>query len=168
MKVSYSLKGILLIFFISLGAYLVIHYELNLFLIDQNKVVAFINSFHPYDDFVFVIFQIFQVLIVGAILGEITEFIVVISAALKSMHGLYPVRYDGAKQTVDLTSYEQALQFSPDGKYAGPVTCAACHTVNQKGIPVQLSRTEYYDDYGPPWFSFTSCAREIRRCLFQN
>jgi len=75
MKVSYSLKGILLIFFISLGAYLVIHYELNLFLIDQNKVVAFINSFHPYDDFVFVIFQIFQVLIVGAIPGEISEFI---------------------------------------------------------------------------------------------
>ncbi len=28
----------------------------------------------------------------------------------------------------DLTSHEQALQFSPDGKYAGPVTCAACHS----------------------------------------
>ena len=65
----------------------------------------------------------------------------------QSMHGLYPVRYDGAKRTVDLTSHEQALQFSPDGKYAGPVTCAACHTVNEKGIPVQLSGTEYYGDY---------------------
>jgi uncharacterized membrane protein YdjX (TVP38/TMEM64 family) len=75
MKISYPLKGILLILFIILGAYLVIHYELNLFLIDQNKVIAFINSFHPYDDFVFVIFQIFQVLIVGAIPGEISEFI---------------------------------------------------------------------------------------------
>jgi mono/diheme cytochrome c family protein len=63
------------------------------------------------------------------------------------MHGLYPVRYDGAKRTVDLTSHEQALQFSPDGKYAGPVTCAACHTVNKKGVPVQLSGTDYYDDY---------------------
>ncbi|HMK74643.1 MAG TPA: VTT domain-containing protein [Thermodesulfobacteriota bacterium] len=75
MKISYPLKGILLIFFIILGAYLVIHYELNLFLIDQNKVIAFINSFHPYDNFVFVVFQIFQVLIVGAIPGEISEFI---------------------------------------------------------------------------------------------
>jgi mono/diheme cytochrome c family protein len=65
----------------------------------------------------------------------------------QSMHGLYPVRYDGAKRTVDLTSHEQALQFSPDGKYAGPVTCAACHTVNQTGIPVQLSGTEYSGDY---------------------
>ncbi|MGZ6231476.1 MAG: hypothetical protein ACXWMO_12000 [Syntrophales bacterium] len=65
----------------------------------------------------------------------------------QSMHGLYPVRYDGAKRTVDLTSHEQALQFSPDGKYAGPVTCAACHTVNKKGVPVQLSETDYYDDY---------------------
>jgi hypothetical protein len=65
----------------------------------------------------------------------------------QSMHGLYPVRYNGVKQTVDLTSHEQALQFSPDRKYAGPVTCAACHTVNEKGIPVQLSGTEYYDDY---------------------
>ncbi len=65
----------------------------------------------------------------------------------QSMHGLYPVRYEGEKQSVDLTSHEQALQFSPDGKYAGPVTCAACHTVNQKGIPVQLSGTDYYHDY---------------------
>jgi len=63
------------------------------------------------------------------------------------MHGLYPVRYDGTNGTVDLTSHEQALQLSPDGKYAGPVTCAACHTVNNKGIPLQLSGTEYYDDY---------------------
>jgi uncharacterized membrane protein YdjX (TVP38/TMEM64 family) len=75
MKISYPLQGILLIFFVALGAYLLIHYELNLFLIDQNKVIAFINSFHPYDDFVFIVFQIFQVLIVGAIPGEISEFI---------------------------------------------------------------------------------------------
>jgi len=65
----------------------------------------------------------------------------------ESMHGLYPVRYEGTKETVDLTSHEQALQFSPDGKYAGPVTCATCHTVNQKGVPVQLNNTEYDNDY---------------------
>jgi len=65
----------------------------------------------------------------------------------ESVHGLYPVRYEGPMQTVDLTSHEQALQFSPDEKYAGPVTCAACHTVNRKGIPIQLRGTKYYDDY---------------------
>ncbi|MHB8909901.1 MAG: hypothetical protein ACYDAA_13590 [Syntrophales bacterium] len=65
----------------------------------------------------------------------------------ESMHGLYPVRYEGTKNTVDQTSHEQALQFSPDGKYAGPVTCAACHTVNGKGVPVQLGGTPYAKDY---------------------
>jgi mono/diheme cytochrome c family protein len=65
----------------------------------------------------------------------------------ESMHGLYPVRYEGEKETADMTSHEQALQFSPDKKYAGPVSCVACHTVNKKGVPVQLSGTAYQDDY---------------------
>ncbi|MDD5263157.1 MAG: hypothetical protein PHD76_15040, partial [Methylacidiphilales bacterium] len=65
----------------------------------------------------------------------------------ESMHGLYPVRYEGPVKTVDLTSHEQALQFSPDGKYAGPVTCAACHSVNAKGVAVQLKGTDYANDY---------------------
>ncbi len=65
----------------------------------------------------------------------------------ESTHGLYPVRHDGPKQSVDLTTHQQALQFSPDGKYAGPVTCAACHRVNARGVPVQLQGTEYQDDY---------------------
>ncbi len=65
----------------------------------------------------------------------------------ESVHGLYPVRYEGPDTTVDMTSREQALQFSPDGKYAGPVTCSACHRVNEKGVPVQLQGTEYYNDY---------------------
>ncbi len=65
----------------------------------------------------------------------------------ESVHGLYPVRYEGPDRTVDMTSHEQALQFSPDGTYAGPVTCSACHRVNEKGVPVQLRGTEYYDDY---------------------
>jgi mono/diheme cytochrome c family protein len=57
------------------------------------------------------------------------------------------VRFEGANQTVDLTTHEQALQFSPDGKYAGPVTCAGCHRVNAKGVPVQLQGTRYENDY---------------------
>ncbi len=64
----------------------------------------------------------------------------------ESTHGLYPVRHDGPS-SVDLTTHEQALQFSPDGKYAGPVTCAACHAVNARGVPAQLRGTEYEHDY---------------------
>jgi hypothetical protein len=65
----------------------------------------------------------------------------------ESIHGLYPVQYQGPKATVDLTTHQQALQFSPDGKYAGPVTCSACHRVNDKGVPVQLEGTQYSQDY---------------------
>ncbi len=65
----------------------------------------------------------------------------------ESIHGLYPVRYEGPEGTVDLTSHDQALQFSPDGKYAGPVTCAACHRVDEKGVPIQLKGTDYAGDY---------------------
>lgn len=70
----------------------------------------------------------------------------------ESTHGLYSTRYDGKNRTVDVTTHEQALQYSPDGKYAGPVTCVACHTVNEKGVPVQLKGTAYEKDY---WASVT-------------
>ncbi len=70
----------------------------------------------------------------------------------ESIHGLYSTRYDGPKHTVDLTTHEQALQYSPDGKYTGPVTCAACHTVNAKGVPKELAGTAYENDY---WASVT-------------
>lgn len=67
----------------------------------------------------------------------------------ESIHGLYPVRYEGPSGTLtpDLTTHQQAMQFSPDGKYAGPITCAACHTVNSKGVPVQLEGTKYFNNY---------------------
>ncbi len=62
----------------------------------------------------------------------------------ESIHGLYPgVETDGADQT----TVAQALQFSPDDKYAGPVTCVACHAVGAHGVPALLAGTEYYDDY---------------------
>jgi mono/diheme cytochrome c family protein len=70
----------------------------------------------------------------------------------ESAHGLYPTTYKGPVKTVDLTTHEAALQYSPDGKYAGPVTCAACHTVNKKGVPTQLEGTKYANDY---WASVT-------------
>ncbi|MFQ5890669.1 MAG: hypothetical protein ACE5JR_11535 [Gemmatimonadota bacterium] len=62
----------------------------------------------------------------------------------ESIHGLYEaVEGEGADQT----TIAQARQFSPDGKYAGPVTCVACHVVGPNGVPVQLGDTDYYDDY---------------------
>ena len=70
----------------------------------------------------------------------------------ESTHGLYSTRFDGEKKSVDVTTHEQALQYSPDGKYAGPVTCAACHKVNEKGVPLKLEGTKYADDY---WASVT-------------
>ncbi len=70
----------------------------------------------------------------------------------ESTHGLYSTRYDGEERTVDLTTHQQALQYSPDGKYAGPVTCVVCHTVNKKGVPLQLKGTDYENDY---WASVT-------------
>ncbi|MDF1874358.1 hypothetical protein JHD48_01265 [Sulfurimonas sp. SAG-AH-194-I05] len=70
----------------------------------------------------------------------------------ESTHGLYSSRYDGKEHSVDSTTHEQALQYSPDGEYAGPVTCAACHTVNKKGVPLQLKDTQYANDY---WASVT-------------
>lgn len=75
MKISYALKGFFLIFFIILGAYLIIHYDLYFYLNYENKVIEFIESFHPYDDFVFIAIQIFQVLVAGALPAEITGFV---------------------------------------------------------------------------------------------
>ena len=75
MKISYVLKGFFLVLLIILGTYLFFHYDLYFLLIDQSKTIKFINSFHPYDDFVFIALQIFQVLIAGALPAEITGFV---------------------------------------------------------------------------------------------
>ena len=75
MKISNVLKSIFLVSFIILGIYLFIHYNLYFSLNYQNKMIEFIESFHPYDDFVFIALQIFQVLIAGALPAEITGLI---------------------------------------------------------------------------------------------
>jgi uncharacterized membrane protein YdjX (TVP38/TMEM64 family) len=75
MKLNYTLKGIFLAFLIVFGTCLFIRYDLYFLMMDPRKTIEFINSFHPYDDFVFIVFQIFQVLIVGTIPGEISEFV---------------------------------------------------------------------------------------------
>ncbi|WP_246345255.1 hypothetical protein [endosymbiont of Lamellibrachia barhami] len=59
-------------------------------------------------------------------------------ACHQSIHGLYPVT-----PRTDLTTYRQAPQYNPDGSH-GPFKCAACHEVNEEGVPF-LSDDE--DDY---------------------
>jgi uncharacterized membrane protein YdjX (TVP38/TMEM64 family) len=70
-----TLKAIFLLFFVISGTYLFLHYDLYFLLTDPKKAIHFINSFHPYDDFIFIALQIFQVLIAGALPAEITGFI---------------------------------------------------------------------------------------------
>lgn len=41
----------------------------------NQKIIYFIESFHPYDDIVFIVIQIFQVLIAGALPAEISGFV---------------------------------------------------------------------------------------------
>ena len=51
-------------------------------------------------------------------------------ACHESIHGLYPVTPD-----VDVTTYEQAPQYNPDGTH-GPLKCASCHQTDQAGVPL--------------------------------
>jgi len=55
----------------------------------------------------------------------------------ESIHGLYPVTPD-----TDLTTYKQATQYNPNGSH-GPLTCAACHYTNDKGVPLIAKKDEH-------------------------
>jgi uncharacterized membrane protein YdjX (TVP38/TMEM64 family) len=68
-------KMILLFLLLALWIYLVIHYKLLSYIIHPRRAAALILSFHPYDDPIFIIIQIFQVLSAGLIPGALTEFI---------------------------------------------------------------------------------------------
>lgn len=54
----------------------------------------------------------------------------------ESIHGLYPVT-----PTIDTTTYKQAAQYNPDGSH-GPLKCASCHEVNDKGVPFIADKKE--------------------------
>jgi uncharacterized membrane protein YdjX (TVP38/TMEM64 family) len=69
-----ALKIIALGVLISLSAYLFIHFDLHVYFTDKNKLIDFINSFHPYDEVVFILLQIIQV-VAAPIPGEITGLI---------------------------------------------------------------------------------------------
>ena len=67
-------KFVIAILFIALLTYLIIHYNLHNILINREKLINFIKSFHPYDEFVFILFQILQV-VISPIPGEATGLI---------------------------------------------------------------------------------------------
>ncbi len=61
-------------------------------------------------------------------------------ACHQSIHGLYPV-----SPRADTTTYQQSPQYNPDGSH-GPFKCAACHVVNEKGVPylADPKKKDYY------------------------
>ena len=65
---------LLLLVLIVLGTYGFLHYDLYVYFIHKEKAIAFINSYHPYDEFVFISLQILQV-VVAPIPGEVTGLI---------------------------------------------------------------------------------------------
>jgi len=70
------IQALLSIIFIVVGIKLIFSYHFYPHFDYYNqRIVLFIESFHPYDDLVFIIFQTFQVLIAGAIPAEISGLI---------------------------------------------------------------------------------------------
>ena len=62
------------ILFIAVLTYFIMHYNLHVIFIKKEKLANFIKSFHPYDEFVFILFQILQV-VFAPIPGEVTGLI---------------------------------------------------------------------------------------------
>ncbi len=75
MKYKNPLKITFIITLITIWSYLIMHYRLITYVVRPRKAAALILSFHPYDDFIFIIVQIFQVLSGGLIPGALTEFV---------------------------------------------------------------------------------------------
>jgi uncharacterized membrane protein YdjX (TVP38/TMEM64 family) len=65
---------LILLLLVALATYLFIHYNLYIFFTDKQNIIIFINSFHPYDEIVFISIQILQV-IAAPIPGEVTGLI---------------------------------------------------------------------------------------------
>jgi uncharacterized membrane protein YdjX (TVP38/TMEM64 family) len=69
-----ALKISILLLLIVSGLYLFIHFDIFSFFADKNKIIAFINSFHPYDEIAFISLQSMQV-VAAPIPGEVTGLI---------------------------------------------------------------------------------------------
>ena len=67
------IKIFILILLLIIGIKLIFSFHYYAYFTYYNqKLIAFIESFHPYDDLVFIVIQIFQVLVAGAIPAEIS------------------------------------------------------------------------------------------------
>ena len=69
-----AFRILILLVFILLSTYLFIHYDLYFYFSSQRRIIALINSFHPYDEVVFIGLQILQV-VAAPIPGEVTGLI---------------------------------------------------------------------------------------------
>jgi len=70
------LIAIVLVLILIMGIKLIFAYKLyHVVTYNTEKLILFIESFHPYDDIIFIAIQIFQVLVAGALPAEITGFI---------------------------------------------------------------------------------------------
>ncbi|WAC07738.1 MAG: TVP38/TMEM64 family protein [Thermodesulfobacteriota bacterium] len=70
----FLIKVLLLLGLIASGLFVFIHHDLYADFLHKEKAIAFIKSFHPYDELVFISLQILQV-IVAPIPGELTGII---------------------------------------------------------------------------------------------
>ena len=68
------LRLAVLILFLSIGTYFFIYFRLYVYFISKSKALALIESFHPYDEFIFIGMQILQV-VFAPIPGEVTGLI---------------------------------------------------------------------------------------------
>jgi uncharacterized membrane protein YdjX (TVP38/TMEM64 family) len=69
-----ALRILILLVFIIFSTYLFIHYDLYVYFASQRRAIAFISSFHPYDEVVFIGLQILQV-VAAPIPGEVSGLI---------------------------------------------------------------------------------------------
>ena len=69
-----ALRIVILLVFIILCTYLFIHYDLYIYFASQRRMIALIESFHPYDELIFIGLQILQV-VAAPIPGEVTGLI---------------------------------------------------------------------------------------------
>jgi len=74
MNKRYIVKCVIGIFFIAVLTYFILYYNLHNIFLNKQKLIAIIKSFHPYDEFIFVLFQVLQV-VFAPIPGELTGLI---------------------------------------------------------------------------------------------
>ena len=67
-------KVFILILITIAAVYLTVHYELYIFFTSKERIINFVQRFHPYDEIVFIFLQIVQV-VAAPIPGELTGFI---------------------------------------------------------------------------------------------